>query len=186
MGKIKILSLIILVALAIGGCSSSPKAEPAKPVVQEVQKPSKPKIPGVTAADVKINLEKTWKLKFSSPESMQEGGIWYSGEIVDRDTGARLKSSIYGESPMSINRITYTVEPGPAAAATTGSVIAGYLGYCSTLPYEGGDPAKAKAWVNDTLPKVKAGASQQITIGTVEYELVAVGSVRTLKIRVVE
>lgn len=186
MGKIKILFLVILAAIVIGGCGSSPKAEPTKPVVQEVQKPSKPKIPGITAVDITSNLEKSWKLKFEGPKSIQEGGIWYSGEVVDRDTGARLKSSIYGENPFSINRVTYTVEPGPAPEATTNSVAAGYLGYCATLPYEGSDAAKAKAWVNNTLPKVKAGDSQKLVIGTVEYELLAVGSVKILKIRVVD
>jgi len=186
MGKLITLFLLILAVVAVGGCSSSPKTEQVKPIVQEIQKPGKPKLPGITAADIKLNLEKNWKLKFEGPESMQEGGIWYSGAVIDRDTGARLKSSIYGENPFSINRIIYTVEPGPSPAAITDSVIAGYLGYCATLPYEGGDPSKAKEWVKNTLPTIKAGDNRKIVVGAAEYELLAVGSVRTLKIRVVE
>ncbi len=60
------------------------------------------------------------------------------------------------------------------------------LGFIATMPYDGADPEKARAWVESTIPAVsgKPGGTQEAVFGDVKYVLR--GSVTALSLEMGE
>ncbi|OPY64076.1 MAG: hypothetical protein A4E56_00130 [Pelotomaculum sp. PtaU1.Bin065] len=146
-----------------------------KPASVDAEKPKF--IPGIAAADIKLNLEK-WGLKFTGPRPLSEevgGGYLDDGKVKDPDTGVDLSCTISAETPTKIKTAIFRVD-GSLMAGTISrdifiAVTEGFLGYCATLPYDGAEPAKAKAWVEDNVEKIKIGQPISSTIGSVNYRL---------------
>jgi len=161
------------------------------PAAKEEQKPEEDTIPGIAAIDITGNLEK-WGLKFDGPKPLSKdvgGGYHNNGEVIDRDTGAKLSCTISADNyPLGINSVTFRVD-GTLMAGTLSpelylTVAGGFLGYCATLPYDGAEPQEAKKWVEDNIAKANQQGKPLITtIGPVEYTLAGSKYFRLLTIK---
>ncbi len=144
-------------------------------------------IPGLAAADIKINLEQTWGIQFTGPEIGEELAQ-DNGEAVDPDTGAVLTCTIFEDSPLNIQWVDFMVDASPVIGLidvdTINSLTEGYFGYCATIPYDGADPEKAKQWIADNAKKaIKPGTVLSTQIGSVSFEMFGTEYMRTLRIK---
>lgn len=162
---------------------SSSNASVNQPKITEKNVPeSEPKntvpnyISGLTAADIKINLENVFKFDFTGPQSSTTG-YHESGEVVDPETGAELTCDFYADTPSEIKLVEFTII-GPNL-----SMAKYFLSYSATLPYDNAEPAKAKAWVEANISKAnKEGRIISATFGGVKYKLYGNKNLRILEI----
>ncbi|WP_213997058.1 hypothetical protein [Tepidanaerobacter syntrophicus] len=143
-------------------------------------------IPGLMSGDIKVNLEKTWGLTFSGPES---GDILIQdrGETVDPDTGVTLMCNIFETSPLEIQWVDFIVNASMVAGIvdidTINAVTEGYFGYCATLPYDNAEPEKAKEWVENNVSKAtKAGNVIKAQFGPATFQMFGTEYFRTLRV----
>jgi hypothetical protein len=157
---------------------------------QEVKKVQKKKtsIPGLTAADVKINLQNTWKLKFTGPKKLSEMATsWQDqGMVFDSDTNVNLLCIIHEENPYEISYIDFIVDAAPEVGNTSldviNSVAKSYFGFGATVPYEDASPKEAKKWVADNSDKAITPGVIEENFGSVHYELFGTKYFRTLRL----
>ncbi|NPV30686.1 MAG: hypothetical protein HPY58_13785 [Firmicutes bacterium] len=180
---------------------SLPTSEPAQKDQQPANSPKKEQnpspttdktaeenfIPGLAAADIKLNLERTWGLKFSGPQIGQDLAE-DSGEAVDPDTGVKLICNIFETSPLHIQWVDFVIDASSVAGLVSekaiNAVTEGYFGFCATLPYNESEPAKAKQWVSNNVRKAtKAGNVISIQIGPAKFEMFGTMYFRTLRVK---
>jgi hypothetical protein len=120
--------------------------EPAqpKPEREPPEKPS-PHLPGLTSGGLTTTFEKEG-LSCRGPEQQRTMAAWH---CEGRDSsGAQLKIEFMGR-PTRIEYLTATVmqyQPEIDRA-----VLARFLGYVATVPYDGADPAQARRWVQQNI-----------------------------------
>ncbi len=173
-----------------GGSASS---EPAEGVHSEASEPvlalGEDVIPGLIAADIKLNLVK-WGLKEASPKRTDGSDeISYSSSAVDSDTGAELAYFFVTDNSLHAKYATFsTLNLSAISEERFQNVAAGYLGYCATVPFEGAEPKKCKQWIADNIAKCsEAGKTETLKIGSVEFSLYGTGnSARYLDIKAVK
>lgn len=91
-----------------------------------------------------------------------------------------LQVDVYGRSLTSVDLIEATILQFDTP---DDSLSAEFLGFVSTMPYDGADPEAARAWVTNTLPTLQgAGDVRTATFGGVEYQLYGIPTARTLEI----
>lgn len=144
-------------------------------------------IPGLTAADIKLNLQQTWGLEFSGPRP-GEDLAQDTGQTVDYDTGVKLICNIFETTPMHVLWVDFVVNAslvaGSIGVEEINAVTEGYFGYCSTVPYEDAEPDKAKQWVEENVEKAtKPGNVLSTQIGSVQFEMFGTEYFRTLRIK---
>lgn len=152
------------VSTPVSTSSATPVATPT---------PAVPIIPGITAADITRNFEnKGFRC------TMQTGRLhpeWLCTVELPNNVGeARILA--HGYSPTRILFVTGTVITWGIPVADAAAPI---LGYLSTLPYEGSEPQKARAWVENA---VRAGVEQSIEIGPVRFTVYGTEQSRILEI----
>ena len=135
-------------------------------------------IPGLVAADIKLNLKK-W-----IPEAKVQNtsnGVSYQGTGTDADTGIEMAYTIQGHSPTQITGTTFT-----ALNAKTNKGFAefakGFLGLCATVPYTGNNQQAARSWLEANISKVSAGKPAETAIGGVKFTLSGGPQTRTLQL----
>jgi hypothetical protein len=165
----------------------SAKEPPVNTQKADEKETDKKHIPGLTAADIKVNLEQDLGFHFTGPEMRQTFAVDH-GEGVDSTTGVKLICDIYESSPMAIQWVEFMVDGSGVAGsinpALFNAVAEGYFGYVATLPYEGADPEKAKAWVKANVKTAnKQGKVLTTVIGPVKYELYGMPWFRTLEVK---
>ena len=144
-------------------------------------------IPGLTAADIKLNLQQTWGLEFSGPRP-GEDLAQDTGQTVDYDTGVKLICNIFETTPMHVLWVDFVVNAslvaGSIGVEKINAVTEGYFGYCSTVPYEDAEPDKAKQWVEENVEKAtEPGNVLSTQIGSVQFEMFGTEYFRTLRIK---
>ncbi|GAQ25090.1 hypothetical protein [Tepidanaerobacter syntrophicus] len=143
-------------------------------------------IPGLKAADIKLNLVK-WGLKeASSKKSEGSDDISYISSVVDSETGADLSYFIMTNSALNVKYATFSIINLAAISEEDFLNIAtGYLGYCATVPFDGAEPEKSKQWIEDNIKKCnEAGKIETLNVGNVEFSLYGTGnSSRYLEIK---
>lgn len=151
-------------------------------------------IPGIAAADIKLNLQKLG-LKFTGPRPAKDAvsgfeGYLDDGEGIDPDTGVTLSCSITAIDPLKIKYVTFRVYGADVAGILPPeyfiAVAKGFLGYTATLPYDGAEPAKAKAWVEENIGRANKPGAIITKIGQVEFTLAGGKYVRFLSVRAIE
>jgi len=160
----------------------APSTSEKEPAIQDV-------IPGLLAADIKLNL-KDWGLKkVDTKNSESSGDISYSSSTKDSDTGTELSYYFVTDSVAHVKYATFS------ALNLTGvseekfiDVASGFLKYSATVPFDDAEPAKSKEWVAETIKKCnKEGHVESMTVGNVEFSLYGVGSSsRFLEIKLVK
>lgn len=132
-----------------------------------------PRIPGITAADITLNLEKKgfecelW-IGQVNPE-------WMCTLRLPGDVG-EARVLVHGYSPTRILFIDATVMAWLVPIVDAATPI---LGYIATLPYEGAEPEKARAWVEQAIA---AGGEHTTVINGVRFRVHGTDYVRTLDI----
>jgi len=144
-------------------------------------------IPGLTAADIKLNLEQTWGLEFTGPQ-MREELAQDNGEVVDSDTGIILMCNIFESSPLHIQWVDFIIDASPVVGLvdvdTINALAEGYFGFCATIPYDNAEPEKAKQWAIDNVSKAtKPGNVLSSQIGPASFEMFGTEYIRTLRIK---
>jgi hypothetical protein len=136
---------------------SGPKRE-SKPE----PKPEPSNIPGLTPQDVYLDLENR-EFTCSEPELMQpEDEVRWTCER--QGTKGRYLVEISSKDANSVRLIKAWVISHERARA---DALAGdFLGYVATVPYEGAQPEKAKAWVEQNV-----GSKASAEFGGVSYTL---------------
>lgn len=146
-------------------------------------------IPGLKAADIKLNLKK-WGLKDVSPKNAEgSDGVSYSTSAVDSETGAELSYFIMADGVLNVKYATFSLLNLAAISEEDfQGVAAGYLGYCATVPFDGAEPEKCKQWVADNIAKCnEAGKVETLKVGNVEFSLYGTGNgARYLDIKAVK
>jgi len=143
-------------------------------------------IPGLTAADIKLNLQQTWGLQFTGPRQ-GEDLAQDSGQTVDPDTGATLICNIFETSPLHIQWVDFVINASRVAGIvdvdTINAVTEGYFSYCATLPYDNAEPEKAKEWVKNNVSKAtKAGNVIKAQFGPATFQMFGTEYFRTLRV----
>lgn len=160
-----------------------------KSTVEEQNSDRADLIPGILAADIKVNLEQSWKLKFTGPRSVPNSKEYLDdGKVTDPDTGVELSCTITEDIATKVKYATFRVDgtgvAGLLPAERFLAVSKGFLGYCSTLPYDGSDPDKAKEWIEKNIGNAnQPGKSITTTIGNVEFKLAGGKYIRLLSMR---
>lgn len=117
-----------------------PKPTPTPTPVDDIGKV----IPGLTVADVKLNLQDSG-FECSGPAAGRGGTgilVWtceQDGEVVS------YRVEVWGESATSVRNVTSTVTWFGTESGEM--VFDEFLGYMATLPYERSSAEKAQAWV---------------------------------------
>ncbi|NPV92088.1 MAG: hypothetical protein HPY50_15080 [Firmicutes bacterium] len=146
-------------------------------------------ISGILAADIKLNLEKSWKLKFTGPRPVPGSKEYLDdGKVTDPDTGVQLSCTITEDTATKVKYATFRADgtgvAGLLPAEIYLAVAKGFLGFSSTLPYDGSDPAKAKEWVEKNISKAnQPGKPITTTIGQVEFTLAGGKYIRLLSLK---
>lgn len=172
-----------------GGSASS---EPAEDAHSETSEPvlalGEDVIPGLIAADIKLNLVK-WGLKEASPKRTDGSDeVSYSSSAIDSDTGAELAYFFVTDNALHVKYATFSsLNLSAISGERFRGVAAGYLGYCATVPFDGAEPEKCKQWVEDNIAKCnEAGKIEKTKIGNVEFSLYGTGnSARYLDIKAI-
>ncbi|MDD2372984.1 MAG: hypothetical protein PHP26_10410 [Syntrophomonas sp.] len=173
-----------------GGSASS---EPAEDAHSEASEPvfalGEDVIPGLIAADIKLNLVK-WGLKEASPKRTDGSDeVSYSSSAIDSDTGAELAYFFVTDNALHMKYATFSSLNLPAISGESfHGVAASYLGYCATVPFDGAEPEKCKQWVTDNIAKCnEAGKIETLKVGNVEFSLYGTGTnARYLDIKAVK
>ncbi|WP_156896619.1 hypothetical protein [Desulfovirgula thermocuniculi] len=144
-------------------------------------------IPGLAAADIKLNLEKKWGMRFTGPRPGQTMFV-DSGEVTEPNSRIKLACEIYEYSPLAIAWVNFVVEASSAAGTVSeeaiNSLVKRYFTYCATAPYDGAEPDKAAQWVADNyLKATNPGSVVTTTIGPVKYEMFGTQYFRTLRLK---
>lgn len=145
---------------------NKPKAE---------NKPAEKIIPGLTATDIKLNLEKHG-FEFTGPRPMTSSdGYFDEGKATDLATGVDYSVTINALSPSQVRAVTFradgTLAAGSVSRSKILSVAKEYLGYCATVPYDGANPQQARKWVESNITKVKQGKPVETVIGNAKLVL---------------
>jgi len=206
-----LVALLVMFAVWFSGCGEDQAATPKSPSIeQKAEQPAqqeaeqqkekqqasqneegvdadKKHIPGLMSGDIKVGLEQTWGLRFTGPQIGQTLAVDH-GEAIDPDTGVTLICDIYESSPMAIQWVEFTVDGSAVAGsldnALFNAVAKGYLGYAATVPYDGADQEKAKAWVEANVKAAnKQGKVLSTVIGPVKFELYGTQWFRVLEVK---
>jgi hypothetical protein len=130
-------------------------------------------IPGLAAADVKLNLEPKG-FTCEGPTSFLDG-VDYIRDFHHAPTYSE-RVEITGMSPSDIRSVESTFFWFGAKAQLDANADA-FLGYMATLPYEGASPEPAKTWVT-------SHQTGETSFGPAKYALTTAptGLVRTLDV----
>jgi uncharacterized ParB-like nuclease family protein len=125
-------------------------------------------LPGLQPVDVYLNLDKQpYSLKFGGFTK----GVTRYQKCGKRDVGGEtMEVCIDSNDVNDVVFINATVTGGTITSADL------LLPYVATVPFEGNQPQKAKAWVTDNLPKLRQGEPVEIAIGGVRFTLFGNGS----------
>lgn len=107
----------------------------------QVEEKNEPTIPGLTAADIKLNL-KDKGFACSGPDSLVDLVEWV---CEDKTNSYQYTVEIVGESAFKIYVVTATAVNFTGQGVTDQDIQ--FLAYIASMPYEGAQPQEAKDWV---------------------------------------
>jgi hypothetical protein len=116
--------------------------------------------------------------------AVRKGAVYYERTCTRGLPSVNLiQVLISGREPSIVDFIEISVLENDNPENKTAHEV---LGLIATMPYQGADPAEAKAWVESTIPAVtgKPGGTQETLFGDVKYVLR--GSVTTLSLEMGE
>jgi len=156
-----LLAIVFVAAgIAVDPRSTGPAAAALRPSTTQARF-----IPGLTGADIKLNVQKRG---FACSASSGTGQSW----LCQRSSSTSSESVTYsGPGPTQIQYVSATELQ--FTAQPSDDIAVNFLGYLATLPYEGASPAAAQAWVTKHLleaPDV-VGTHAETTFGGAHFEI---------------
>ncbi len=143
---------------------------------REISKTGGPYFPGLNASDIYLNLKKRG-FDCVGPKSSKIGVSWYCQD--ERFSTRSWSVTIRGEGYSQLTFVTATsLNYGKGSSD---EIAREFLGFVASLPYEGAEPAKAKAWVLRNVGK----RNVSYRIGAARFELSSNARARILDISVV-
>lgn len=191
----------MIFALVLSGCGGGEEKpeEPQQMVVEEQPTETAPQgepepavayIPGLEAANIKLNLQQDWGFEFTG---LQPGDdiSQDNGRAVDLDTGLELVCNIFETSPFHVQWVDFVVNASSVAGFAKPDLVTDlakvYFGYCATVPYDDAEPEKARQWVEENVDKAtKAGNVLSTRIGSVQFDMFGTEYFRTLRVKPIE
>ena len=146
-------------------------------VAQTATAESKGLIPGLMAADIKVNLQN----RDFTCTTAEKGELYYSWACTNETVYYYLRVDYYGRTLgtidyINVSALQFTSEP-------MDELVAPFLGFMATMPYDGAEPDAARTWVEQTLPTLKGkGDVREKTFGGVSYRFFGIPTARTLQI----
>ncbi len=124
-------------------------------------------IPGLNAADIKLNLQSRG-FKCTGPTAGKSMVTWDCTSSQAQGL-VEFQVSFMGADPAQIRMVDamafqFSQQPSDQA-------IVPFLGYVATLPYDGADPPRARRWVEESIGKADAGKVLETTIGGARFRL---------------
>jgi len=131
-------------------------------------------------ADVKVNLEQR---KFTCG-GVEQRKTLYSWTCKLETASDQFVVQVYARTLLTVDYInvaTVKLVAAPDDSLTAQSL----LGFMATMPFDGAQPAAARAWVEATLPTIKQnGDVRTATFGGAPYQLFGGPAARTLQMGV--
>jgi hypothetical protein len=133
-------------------------------------------LPGLQPADIKVNLEQR---QFACTSA--DKGVTYYVWTCKRDVGTiQMVVDFYARTLQSVDYINAVVLQ---LGQPEDKVATPFLAFMATMPYDGAEPDKARAWVETTLPTIKQDRDvRTATFGGVTHELFGGPTARNLQI----
>lgn len=129
--------------------------------------PSLQDIPGLTAADIKLNF-KDLGFACKGPDIFDADDEYnVSWSCEEKTTGHWYYVDWFGRNATNIGAVSATAQDYLSKTPT--AEMREFLGYVASLPYDGADPADAKSWVEKLAAQSNDGSLGQKTIGGVEF-----------------
>jgi len=135
-------------------------------------------IPGLTTADVKLNMERR-----GFRCNVLAGANSLSGLCQEPAPGLPTRNVSYiADSPTQVEHVSALIGNCPNAL---GAAAADLLGFVATLPYDGGNPTGARQWVEQQLARApdRIGVHAETTIGGARFQIYGQACARGLSIR---
>jgi len=135
-------------------------------------------IPGLMPVDVYLNLEAkgfTTEKKLAGGTSQQ-----FSEFICRKEEGlGSFTATAYSpkESVSKVAVVSAVVQTAGVSEGEMNALASSFLGFIASLPYQGSEPAAARAWVAATV-----GQKKEKVFGGVKFQLFANGATRILRI----
>jgi len=162
--------ILIVLGIIIG--SSAPKTEEVEQVVESNETEKEKIIPGITTADLTINLKnKGFDCKDMEISDDGMASWWCEETTLDHYFVVEL----LGNSPTKIQSIQTTALN--YSVKDTNEVTKDFLGYIASIPYEGANQAGAKDWVKQNI-----GENTKKVIGNIKFTLSSNARARMLTI----
>lgn len=135
----KYTTIAALALLAACGTPNNHDPETAAAIERARALAKEPIIPGAQPVDVHGNLEsKGFNVTFSGTEPAL---LW---ECRSEEPGITYVAEVYGPAVEKLSHVRATVITDGVTDAANGLP---FLGFVASLPYDGGDPEQARAWV---------------------------------------
>jgi hypothetical protein len=144
--------------------SSSPQQATQPTTAQPTTTAKKePAIPGLMPADISLNLDKApYNLKFGDFKK----GVTRYQKCGSRDVSGETMEVCIDST--NVNDVVFI----NATVFGTGVISANLLlPFVATVPFDGNEPQKAKAWVTENLAKLKEGQTVETSFGGVKFVL---------------
>jgi hypothetical protein len=145
--------------------SPSPRPTTAQPTTAQPTTAAKkePAIPGLMPADISLNLDKApYNLKFGDFKK----GVTRYQKCGSRDlSGETMEVCI---DSTNVNDVVFINATVLGTGVTSANLL---LPFVATVPFDGNEPQKAKAWVAENLPKLKEGQTVETSFGGVKFVL---------------
>jgi len=136
-------------------------------------------IPGITTAYIKSIMEEQ-NFECEIAYSPINSDPYYKWECRREDLNKSMLLEMWATSFSSVTLVRTRIIQFSSPSV---NVAINYLGFISTLPYDGSNPQKAKEWVEDTIPKISGdGDVRETIIGNVKFQLYGSSSNYSLKI----
>ncbi len=166
--------------LAIANAAANPTvvASPS-PTPSPTPAPAPEWLPGLSAYDVTVNLEKQ-RFACTSPD-LNHPPVTWTCTRAEEDGSADYAVSINGNDSSHVASVTaqaITHGTTPHAAIADGFIASDFLSSMALLPYNGADTNTARNWV-----KANIGDGGETTIGGAKFTLSINDQTRTLEIK---
>jgi len=152
----------------------TPTKSPTKTPAPTATRVPKGLLPGLLPADVTVNLEN---------QGMECGGVeklqlYYVRTCTKSNSSVLLRVDVYGRQAFSVDLIEASAIQFDSAS---NSLAEDFLGFVSTMPYDGAMPAEARAWIETSLP-LSSVEGVKTTFAGVRFALYGSPEATTLEI----
>lgn len=154
--------------------SNTPTLPTTKTPVPMATRAPKGLLPGLLPADVTANLESRG-MECGQVEKLQ---MYYVRSCTRSESSVLLRVDVYGRQAFFVDLIEASVIQFDSAS---NGLAKDFLGFVSTMPYDGATPAEARVWIETSLP-LSSVDGVEATFAGVKFALYGNSEALTLEI----